>query len=102
MAEPHPATAVPTELRVVTTSEQIAVAGERLCMAPAALAAAVVEPGGRLLTDDAGSAVLLRREWADDGDVGMRRERGREMLEAGREVAVVIGKEDAHRERARL
>ncbi len=67
MAEPHPAAAVPTELRVVTTSEQIAAAGERLCMAPAALAAAVVEPGGRLLTDDAGSAVLLRREWADDG-----------------------------------
>jgi len=52
---------------VATTSEQIAAAGERLCMAPAALAAAVVEPGGRLLLDDVGSAVLLRRGWADDG-----------------------------------
>ena len=52
---------------MATGSEQIAAAGERLCMAPAALAAAVVEPAGRLLVDDVGSAVLLRREWADDG-----------------------------------
>jgi 3'(2'), 5'-bisphosphate nucleotidase len=52
---------------VATSAEQIEAAGERLCMAPAALAAAVVEPGGRLLVDDAGSAVLLRRERADDG-----------------------------------
>jgi 3'(2'), 5'-bisphosphate nucleotidase len=52
---------------VATTSEQIATAGERLCMAPAALAAAVVEPAGRVLLDDAGGAVLLRRGWADDG-----------------------------------
>jgi 3'(2'), 5'-bisphosphate nucleotidase len=70
VAEPHRAwTAAPAgaQLRVATTSEQIATAGDRLCMAPAALAAAVVEPGGRLLVDDVGSAVLLRRGWADDG-----------------------------------
>jgi 3'(2'), 5'-bisphosphate nucleotidase len=54
---------------VATTAEEIAAAGERLCMAPAALAAAVVEPAGRLLVDDVGSAVLLRREWAGDGAV---------------------------------
>lgn len=36
-------------------------------MAPAALAAALVEPAGRLLVDDDGGAVLLRRGWADDG-----------------------------------
>ncbi|MCW2635255.1 MAG: suhB [Blastococcus sp.] len=54
-------------LRVATTPAQLAVAGERLCMAPAALAAAMVEPGGRLLVDEENSAVLLRREWAEDG-----------------------------------
>ncbi len=70
MAEPHPAwlsAPASAALRVATSAEQIEAAGERLCMAPAALAAAVVEPGGRLLVDDAGSAVLLRREWAGDG-----------------------------------
>jgi 3'(2'), 5'-bisphosphate nucleotidase len=59
--------AVRERLRVATTPEQLATAGERLCMAPAALAAALAEPGGRLLIDDAGNAVLLRREWAEDG-----------------------------------
>jgi 3'(2'), 5'-bisphosphate nucleotidase len=52
---------------VATTSEQTALAGERLAMAPAAVAAALVEPAARLLTDDGDSAVLLRREWAEDG-----------------------------------
>jgi 3'(2'), 5'-bisphosphate nucleotidase len=69
VAEPRPdrLTVAREALRVATGPEQIAAAGERLCMAPAALAAAVAEPAGRLLVDDVGSAVLLRREWADDG-----------------------------------
>jgi 3'(2'), 5'-bisphosphate nucleotidase len=70
VAEPGTAWFVPAvreRLRVATTTDELATAGERLCMAPAALAAALVEPGGRLLIDDAGNAVLLRREWADDG-----------------------------------
>ncbi len=79
MAEPdwHPPAG--PQLRVATTAEQLADAGERLCMAPAALAAALVEPAGRLLLDDAGSAVLLRRQWADDGaaEVALGATRGR-------------------------
>ena len=42
------------------------------------------------------AAVALRR---DDGDLGVRRELGREAFESGREVAVVIGKENAHGKR---
>jgi 3'(2'), 5'-bisphosphate nucleotidase len=70
VADPETAWFVPAvreRLRVATTADELATAGERLCMAPAALAAALVDPGGRLLIDDAGNAVLLRREWADDG-----------------------------------
>jgi 3'(2'), 5'-bisphosphate nucleotidase len=54
-------------LRVAATAGQLADAGERLCLAPAALAAALLDPAGRVLVDDAGSAVLLRRERAEDG-----------------------------------
>jgi 3'(2'), 5'-bisphosphate nucleotidase len=70
VADPETAWFVPEvreRLRVATTADELAIAGERLCMAPAALAAALVEPGGRLLIDAVGNAVLLRREWADDG-----------------------------------
>lgn len=70
MADPGTAWFVPEvreRLRVATTTDDLATAGERLCMAPAALAAALVEPGGRLLIDASGNAVLLRREWAHDG-----------------------------------
>lgn len=70
MADPDTAWFVPAvreRLRVATTTDELATAAERLCMAPATLAAALVEPGGRLLIDGAGNAVLLRRAWADDG-----------------------------------
>jgi 3'(2'), 5'-bisphosphate nucleotidase len=54
-------------LRVVTTPHLLSEAGERLSVPPAVLAPALVEPNTRLLVDGAGSAALLRREWAGDG-----------------------------------
>src|SRR4051794_27806283 len=42
-------------------------AAERLCLPVAGGAPARVEPRLRLLADDAGAAVLLRRQWAGDG-----------------------------------
>jgi 3'(2'), 5'-bisphosphate nucleotidase len=54
-------------LRVATTPAQLSEAAERLCLRPAALAPALVEPGVRLLVDGAGGAALLRRQWAGDG-----------------------------------
>ncbi|UOX99819.1 inositol monophosphatase family protein [Blastococcus sp. PRF04-17] len=59
MAEP--------DLRPAVSTVELADAGERLSLPVAALAPALVEPMSRLLVDGAGSAVLLRRQWAGDG-----------------------------------
>jgi 3'(2'), 5'-bisphosphate nucleotidase len=55
------------ELRAAVTGGELRAAAERLSLPAVALAPAVVEPSLRLLADGAGSAVLLRRQWAGDG-----------------------------------
>jgi 3'(2'), 5'-bisphosphate nucleotidase len=55
------------DLRPARTAGELRAAGERLCLPPVALAPALVEPSARLLLDEAGGAVLLRRQWAGDG-----------------------------------
>jgi 3'(2'), 5'-bisphosphate nucleotidase len=55
------------DLRPARTPDDLRAAGERLCLPVVALAPALVEPSARLLLDDAGEAVLLRRQWAGDG-----------------------------------
>ena len=55
------------ELRTAVTTGELRAAAERLSLPAVALAPALVEPSLRLLADGAGSAVLLRRQWAGDG-----------------------------------
>ena len=55
------------DLRPARTTRELAAAGELLSLPMVALAPALVEPSARLLLDDAGGAVLLRRQWAGDG-----------------------------------
>jgi 3'(2'), 5'-bisphosphate nucleotidase len=55
------------QLRAVVSAGQLRAASERLCLPVIALAPALVEPSARLLLDEAGGAVLLRRQWAGDG-----------------------------------
>ncbi|MGZ4655939.1 MAG: inositol monophosphatase family protein [Blastococcus sp.] len=55
------------ELRVVSSADELAEVGERLSLPRVALAPALVEPGTRLLSDGAGAAALLRRQWVGDG-----------------------------------
>lgn len=55
------------DLRPARTAGDLRAAGDRLSLPVVALAPALVEPASRLLLDDAGGAVLLRRQWAGDG-----------------------------------
>jgi 3'(2'), 5'-bisphosphate nucleotidase len=55
------------DLRPARTAADLRAAGERLCLPVVALAPALVEPSARLLLDDDGGAVLMRRQWAGDG-----------------------------------
>jgi 3'(2'), 5'-bisphosphate nucleotidase len=55
------------DLHPAGTPADLRAAGERLSLPAVALAPALVEPSSRLLLDDAGGAVLLRRQWAGDG-----------------------------------
>jgi 3'(2'), 5'-bisphosphate nucleotidase len=55
------------ELRPAATPRELRAAAERLCLPAAGVAATRVEPRLRLLADDAGAAVLLRRQWTGDG-----------------------------------
>lgn len=53
--------------RVATAGPDLARASAALGLATAALAPAVSDPAYRVLVDDDGSAVLLRRQWTADG-----------------------------------
>jgi 3'(2'), 5'-bisphosphate nucleotidase len=55
------------DLRPAGTPADLRAAAERLSLPVVALAPALVEPAARLLLDDAGGAVLMRRQWAGDG-----------------------------------
>jgi 3'(2'), 5'-bisphosphate nucleotidase len=55
------------QLRTVLTVGELRAAAERLSLPAVAVAPALVEPALRLLSDGAGAAVLLRRQWAGDG-----------------------------------
>lgn len=55
------------DLRPARTTRDLAAAGELLSLPTVALAPALVEPSARLLLDQGGGAVLLRRQWAGDG-----------------------------------
>jgi 3'(2'), 5'-bisphosphate nucleotidase len=55
------------DLRPAGTAADLRAAGERLSLPVVALAPALVEPTARVLLDDAGGAVLMRRQWAGDG-----------------------------------
>jgi 3'(2'), 5'-bisphosphate nucleotidase len=57
----------PLDLRVATTGAQVRAVAEASGTAPAALAAALSDPGLRLLLGPLGLWGLLRREWAEDG-----------------------------------
>lgn len=54
-------------LRAAVTIRELRAAAERLCLPAVAVAPTRVEPRLRLLADDAGAAVLLRRQWVGDG-----------------------------------
>jgi 3'(2'), 5'-bisphosphate nucleotidase len=49
------------------TPGELRAAAERLCLPAVGVAPTRVEPRLRLLADDAGAAVLLRRQWTGDG-----------------------------------